>query len=244
MRHMNQLRVHLRNSEDLGVPFYTGLVGLLRYVHKGPALSSIARQTTCDAGKQRAARPVSQEQARPFSNSPAGDVVPGRNLGSGTVPAPVAAHLAQCVDPTGGFAPPLQSPKSRRARVSAGGHLRHGAGCGGRLAAGSHTMAKHSQASVWRTISKYSFQNLYVHCNISEPVYVGSQMAKVILTHGFNMDKQTVEDVFIPHLMFYRLSQYQFRDIEIDIRDNLGRPIPFQGGVVTATLYFCQRPIP
>ena len=25
-RHLNQLRVHLRNSEDVGVPFYTGLV--------------------------------------------------------------------------------------------------------------------------------------------------------------------------------------------------------------------------
>ena len=108
----------------------------------------------------------------------------------------------------------------------------------------THTMAKHSQASVWSTISKYSFQNIYVHCNVSEPVYVGSQMAKVILTHGVNTDKQTVEDVFIPHLIFYRLSQYQFREIEIDIRDNLGRPIPFQGGVVTATLYFRQREIP
>ena len=36
-RHLNQLRVHLRNSEDVGVPFYTGLVGLLLYFHKGPA---------------------------------------------------------------------------------------------------------------------------------------------------------------------------------------------------------------
>lgn len=108
----------------------------------------------------------------------------------------------------------------------------------------SHTMAKHSQASVWSTITKYSFQSMYVHCNISEPVYVGSQMAKVIVTHGVNTEKQIVEEVFIPHLIFYRLSQYQFRDIEIDIRDNLGRPIPFQGGVVTATLYFRQREIP
>ena len=63
-------------------------------------------------------------------------------------------------------------------------------------------------------------------------------LTNVILTHGVNMDKQTMEDVLIPHLMFYQLSQYQFRDIEIDTRDNLGRPIPFPGGVVTATLYF------
>ena len=75
---------------------------------------------------------------------------------------------------------------------------------------------------MWSTISKYSFQNLYMHCNISELVYVGSQMAKVILTHSVNMDKQTVEDVFVPQLMFYRFSQYQFHDIKINIRDNLG----------------------
>ena len=63
-------------------------------------------------------------------------MVPGRNLGSGAVPAPVAAHLAQRADPTGRSAPPLQPPKPERARVSAGGHLRHGAGRGGRPAAG------------------------------------------------------------------------------------------------------------
>ena len=108
----------------------------------------------------------------------------------------------------------------------------------------SHTMYKHSKSNVWGSISKTSFQNIYVHCNIVEPVYVGSQMAKVILTHGVNTDKQAVEDVFIPHLVFYRLSQFEFQDIEIDIRDNLGRPIPFQGGDVTATLYFRQKQLP
>ena len=69
-------------------------------------------------------------------------------------------------------------------------------------------------------------------------------MAKVILTHGVNTKKQLLEDVYIPHLIFYPLSQLQFRDIKIDIRDNLGRPIPFQGGEVTATLYFRRRALP
>ena len=108
----------------------------------------------------------------------------------------------------------------------------------------SHTMYKHSQTSVWAIISKYSFQNIYVHCNIIEPVYVGSQMAKVILTHDINTAKQSLEDVLIPHVIFYRLSQLEFCDIEIDFRDNLGRPIPFQGGEVTATLYFRKRALP
>ena len=43
-RHLNQLRVHLRNSEDMGVPFYTGLVGLLLYFHKGPSRPSMRLQ--------------------------------------------------------------------------------------------------------------------------------------------------------------------------------------------------------
>lgn len=42
-RHLNQLRVNLRNSDNLGVPFYTGLVGLLLYFHKGPALPPTMR---------------------------------------------------------------------------------------------------------------------------------------------------------------------------------------------------------
>ena len=49
--------------------------------------------------------------ARPISSLPARDVVLGRNLGSGTVPGLVAAHLAQCADPTGGSVPPLQPAK-------------------------------------------------------------------------------------------------------------------------------------
>ena len=135
-RHLNQLRVHLRNS---GHAILQGPGGTLTVLSQRPGPPfvehAIARRATRDARKQRAARAVSREQARPFSNSPAGDVVPGRNLGSGAVPAPVAAHLAQRVDPTGGYAPPLQLTKPGRARVSVGGHLRHGAGRGGRLAA-------------------------------------------------------------------------------------------------------------
>ena len=58
-------------------------------------------------------------------------MVLGRNLGIGTVPALVAAHLAQHAYPTGGSAPILQPAK----RVSARWYLWHSAGCG-RLAAG------------------------------------------------------------------------------------------------------------
>ena len=108
----------------------------------------------------------------------------------------------------------------------------------------SHTMNIPRTKDVWAFISPTSFQNVYVHCNISEPVYVGSEMPKVLLTHGVNTKKGQVENVAIPHPTFYRLSAYEFQDIEIDIRDNLDRPIPFRQGIVTATLYFRRRALP
>ena len=108
----------------------------------------------------------------------------------------------------------------------------------------SHTMALPADHRVWSFVSPYSFQNIYVHCNVAEPAYVGSQMAKVVLIHGVNPQKGLLEDVPIPHLIFSRLSHFTFRDLEIDIRDNLGRPIPFQGGNVTAALYFRRRKLP
>ena len=331
-RHLNQLRVHLRNSEDVGVPFYTGLVGLLLYFHKGPSRPSMrlqgGRRVTLESNAQLDLFPENkpahfrirlpemwtldgtwevglfqlllphtwhnvlphQVQLRLHYTAQkpdvdvflqAGTYVTVQDVVDGWLQvmearAPTAEDvrgLTVVLDDRGFYKWTFPSAEfsvflpAWLGRVL--GYLdfdtwtvpfyyrsdqRHPVveitrrDDNGRASlieiTRSHTMAKHSQASVWSTISKYSFQNLYVHCNISEPVYVGSQMAKIILTHGVNTNKQTVEDVFIPHLMFYRLSQYQFRDIEIDIRDNLGRAIPFQGGTVTATLYFRQRPIP
>ena len=332
-RHLNQLRVHLRNSDDLGIPFYTGLVGLLLYFHKGPALTPTmrfqgGRRVTLESDAQldlfpdnspshfrvrlpemwsldetwevalfqlllpHTWRNVLNRQVglrvhydnrhpdvRMFLRAAAyvtvRDVVEGwmqamethapqkdrlgglrvaldeRGFYAWTFPsADFSVYLPAWLARVLGYldydtwtVPFYFHADTRHPVVEISRRDSDGKPTEVEITQ-SHTMAKHSQASVWSTISKYSFQNMYVHCNVSEPVYVGSQMAKVILTHGVNTDKQIVEDVFIPHLIFYRLSQYQFRDLEIDIRDNLGRPIPFQGGVVTATLYFRQREIP
>lgn len=101
----------------------------------------------------------------------------------------------------------------------------------------SHTVGLPSQTNIWSQISKHSFQNIYVHCNVSEPVYVGSDMAQVMFTHGVNTERRTtIEDVHIPHLIFYRLSQFDFRELHLELRDNTGNRIPFQGdSTVTAS---------
>ena len=49
-----------------------------------------------------------------------------------------------------------------------------------------HTMALPADHRVWSFVSPYSFQNVYVHCKVAKPAYVGSQMAKVVLIHGVN----------------------------------------------------------
>ena len=337
-RHLNQLRVHLRNADNRGIPFYTGLVGLLLYFHRSPTPTSLTslgmsfqggRRVTLESNAQKEVFPNNHpaefrlrlpemwkldsswevglvqlllphtwhnilDRQVPFRvhyNStfnvsmylPAGayvtiqDVVEGwMGVMEANIPQNDRASftsLKVALDGKGFYTwtfpdaefsvyipawlarvlgylewetwnvPFYYRSNQRHPTVEITQRDANGRPTEVELTR-SHTMAKHSQTSVWATISKNSFQNIYVHCDIIEPVYIGSQMAKVILTHGVNTKKQRLEDVFIPHLIFYPLSQLQFRDIKIDIRDNLGRPIPFQGGEVTATLYFRRRTLP
>ena len=105
----------------------------------------------------------------------------------------------------------------------------------------SHTMAVKEDNEVWTWISPYSFQNIFVPCNVFEPIYVGSQMDKVLLVHGVQTCKDKLENVQIPHLVLNRLRQCKFQVIKLDIRNGQGRPINFQTGRVTAALYFRKQ---
>lgn len=109
---------------------------------------------------------------------------------------------------------------------------------------GDHTMPTRYDHNMWAFVSPYSFQNVYMHCNLSRPVYMGSQMAKILLVYGVDTKKDAVENISSPNPTFYPLSVFDFQEIEIDIRDNLDRPIPFERGTVTATLYFRRRALP
>ena len=77
----------------------------------------ISRQTTQDPGNQCTTGAVSQEHALPFSNASPGDVIPGQNMGSGTVPVLVVANLVQYVEPTTGTLRPLKQSIPRRVHV-------------------------------------------------------------------------------------------------------------------------------
>ena len=114
--HLNQLQVHWRNTDDLSIPFYTCLVGLLLYFHKD------------DAWPLWAMHNLSYfliEHTLPFLNMSPRDVACWWNMGSGTVPALVAAHLPQGTEMTSRTLPPLQESTPGCVHVSVGGHVCH-----------------------------------------------------------------------------------------------------------------------
>ena len=273
-RHLNQLRVNLRNSDGLGVPFYTGLVGLLLYFHKGPALPATmrfqgGRRVTLESNalldlfpdnspsrfRVRLPEMWSLDETwavgllqlllphtwRNVLNRQVGlsvyyskdhpdvriffraaayvteqDAVKGwmQAMETNAPNKDALGEVKVALDERGSYVwtfprtlsvfltiPFYFQSDTQHSIVEISKRDKDGKRTELEIIQ-SHTMAKHSQASVWSIISRYSFQNMYVHCNVSEPVYVGSQMAKVILTHGVNTDIQAVEDVLIPNLIF------------------------------------------
>ena len=85
------------------------------------------------------------------------------------------------------------------------------------------------------------FYSLFVYCDVVEHVVVGDVKAPLLRTvniagkEGFTVNRifQTVQ--YVP------VQRKQFSTIEIDIRDDTGRPVPFQRGKVIVTLHFRRK---
>jgi hypothetical protein len=82
---------------------------------------------------------------------------------------------------------------------------------------------------------------LYVYCNIVKPRVVGDSM--VSLLRSVPVTKKHGENVFksFHNVHYVPLSTRNFHDIEIDIRDDTGTRIPFEGGRVVVTLHFRKK---
>lgn len=85
---------------------------------------------------------------------------------------------------------------------------------------------------------KGGIHGLYVYCDALENVPVGDTEApllRVVDATGHN--GENVHRVFDP-LRYIPLRKKQFDSIEIDIRDDIGLPISFEGGKLIVTLHF------
>lgn len=80
---------------------------------------------------------------------------------------------------------------------------------------------------------------LLVYCDLTEPHVVGDSVASLL--RSVQLDNvaygmKVVKTFATPH--YYPVWKNSFRTVEIDIRDSLGKPVPFEDGTLTCALHF------
>ena len=82
------------------------------------------------------------------------------------------------------------------------------------------------------------FKSLYVYCDAAEAIPVGDIKAPLLRVvdaagnFGDTIHRLYATPQYVP------VSKNEFNTVEIDIRDDTGRPVPFEFGKVIATLHF------
>ena len=85
------------------------------------------------------------------------------------------------------------------------------------------------------------FDTLYVYTNIVESRIVGNTLAPLLRPlpiRGRNGDRVSAR---FTNVHYVPLLYSHFDSIEVDIRDDMGRRVPFEYGRVTVTLHFRRR---
>lgn len=85
--------------------------------------------------------------------------------------------------------------------------------------------------------------SMYVYCNMVEPQVVGDYHAPLLRTVPLVHMPDTphaINQIF-NHIYFLPMSQKEISTIEIDIRDDVGRPVAFERGRLIVTLVFKKR---
>lgn len=109
---------------------------------------------------------------------------------------------------------------------------------------------EHNHRSTWgfvahepTSLARGIPDKLFVYCDICEPYIVGDVQSPLLRivpveTHGENYvyGANQVKHFSPPH--YIPLRQTNFRRIEIDIKDELGKRVPFESGTLTVTLHF------
>ena len=82
------------------------------------------------------------------------------------------------------------------------------------------------------------FESLYVYSSIVEPRIVGDKIApllRIVPITGRYGDMVTTR---FDHVQYIPVLSREFGSVETEIRDDTGRPVPFERGKVTVTLHF------
>ena len=85
------------------------------------------------------------------------------------------------------------------------------------------------------------FYSLFVYCDVVEPTVVGDFKVPLLRTVNIDGREGLIVSRIYQNIQYVPLHRKQFDTIEIDIRDDVGRKVPFERGKVIVTLHFRLR---
>ena len=82
------------------------------------------------------------------------------------------------------------------------------------------------------------FESLYVYSSVVEPRIVGDKIAPLLRIVPITGRHGEMATARFQHVQYIPVLSSEFGSIETEIRDDTGRPVPFERGKVTVTLHF------
>ena len=82
------------------------------------------------------------------------------------------------------------------------------------------------------------FESLYVYSSIVEPRIVGDKIAPLLRIVPITGRQGEMVTTRFDHVQYIPVLSREFGSVETEIRDDTGRPVPFERGKVTVTLHF------
>ena len=82
------------------------------------------------------------------------------------------------------------------------------------------------------------FESLYVYSSIVEPRIVGDKIAPLLRIVPITGRHGEMVTTRFDHVQYIPVLSREIGSVETEIRDNTGRPVPFERGKVTVTLHF------
>ena len=106
----------------------------------------------------------------------------------------------------------------------------------------STSLASSTRSVVVRSYSivdlRRSFESLYVYSSIVEPRIVGDNIATLLRIVRITGSHGEMVTARFDHVQYIPVLSREFCCVETEIRDDTGRPVPFERGKVRVTLHF------
>ena len=84
-------------------------------------------------------------------------------------------------------------------------------------------------------------ESFYVYSSMVEPLVVGDKIVQLLRIVPITGQHGEMVTTRFEHVQYILVMSREFGTIEKEIRDDTGRPVPFERGKVTVTLHFRRR---